>query len=341
MSWATTAKRGYRCARNNLPFPVEVLMKAVALTSADQPAALTDLPGPEVPAGGAVVRIKAASVNGFDLFQASGGLTAMMPHEMPTVIGRDLSGVVEAVGAGRTDIAIGDEVLGFVSIAPPLREGTWAERVAGDAKLILAKKPETLGWNEAAGLGLAAATALDAVDAVDPKPGDTVLIMGATGGVGAFAVQLAAQRGARVLASAKPGEDDAFVRGLGAAETIDYTQSGLGDTVRSLTPDGLAGLIDVVSQAEAFGPLAALVRDGGRAATTLGAADVDALAAKGVTATNVMGSPTAEKLESLAAQAAAGTLKVPVQDTFALAEFGAAMAAFGAGTRGKLVITIE
>lgn len=161
------------------------------------------------------------------------------------------------------------------------------------------------------------------------------------GGVGAFAVQLAAQRGARVLASVKPGEDDAFVRTLGAAETIDYTQSGLGDMVRSLTPDGLAGLIDFVSRDEAFGPLAALVRDGGRAATTLGAANVEALAEKGVTATNVMAPPTAEKLASLAARAAAGTLQVPVQETFLLENFAAAMASFGTGTRGKIVITVE
>jgi NADPH2:quinone reductase len=316
-------------------------MKAVALTSADQRASLTDLPDPEVAADGAVVRVRAASVNGFDVYQASGGLMAMMPHELPTVIGRDFSGVVEAVGPDRSDVAVGDEVLGFVAISPPLHTGTWAELVDGRADLVLARKPAGLDWNAAAAIPLAASTALDAVDAVDPKPGDTVLIMGATGGVGAFAVQLAAQRGARVLASAKPGEDEAFVRELGAAETIDYTQSGLGDTVRRLAPDGLAGLIDVVSQAEAFGPLAALVREGGRAATTLGAADVAALAERNVTATNVMGTPTPEKLASLAEQTAAGTLHVPVQQTFPIAEFQAAMTSFTGGTRGKIVLAVD
>jgi NADPH:quinone reductase-like Zn-dependent oxidoreductase len=165
--------------------------------------------------------------------------------------------------------------------------------------------------------------------------------MGATGGVGAFAIQFAVQRGARVIATAKPGEDDAFVRSLGATDTIDYTQSGLGDTVRRLVPEGLTGLIDGVSRAEAFMPLAALVRNGGRAATTLGAADVDALAARGVRATNIMGTPTREKLESLAAQAAAGTLQVPVQATLSLTDAHHALEAFGAGTRGKLVLTIR
>jgi NADPH:quinone reductase-like Zn-dependent oxidoreductase len=314
-------------------------VKAFALTAADVPAALTDLPDPEVAPDGALVRVRAASVNGFDVYQASGGLMGMMPHELPTVIGRDLAGVVVAVGQDRTDVAIGDEVLGFVTSAPPLHSGTWAELVAGGAGLILARKPGGLAWDAAAAIPLAASTALDAVDAVDPGPGDTILIMGSTGGVGVFAVQFAAQRGARVIASAKP-EEDAFIRGFGAAETIDWTKSGLGDTVRALAPDGLTGLVDAVSRGEAFMALAALVRDGGRASTTLGAADVAALAERGIRATNVMGTPTREKLAALAGQVAAGTLQVPVQETFPLADASAAIASFAAGTRGKLVLTI-
>jgi NADPH:quinone reductase-like Zn-dependent oxidoreductase len=315
-------------------------LKAFALTAADKPAALVDLPDPEVAADGALVRIHAASVNGFDVYQASGGLVAMMPHELPTVVGRDMSGVVVAVGPERSDVAVGDEVLGFVTSTPPLPTGTWAEQVSGGANLILARKPAGLDWDVAAAIPLAASTALDAVDAVDPGPGDAVLVMGSTGGVGAFAVQFAAQRGARVIASAKPGEEDAFVRGLGASETIDYTQSGLGDTVRRLAPNGLVGLVDGVSRGEAFMALAALVRDGGRAATTLGAADIPALAKRGVRATNVMGAPTAEKLAALAEQAASGALQVPIQETFPLADADSAIETFSAGTRGKIVLTI-
>ena len=316
-------------------------MKAFALTAADQAAALTDLPDPEIGPDEALVRVHTASVNGFDVYQASGGLMAMMPHDLPTVVGRDMAGIVVAVGPERTDVAAGDEVLGFVTIAPPLHGGTWAELVAGGSGLILAPKPTGLAWEAAAAIPLAASTALDAVDAVDPKAGDTVLVMGGTGGVGAFAIQFAVQRGARVIATAKLGEDDAFVRSLGATETIDWTQSGLGDAVRRLVPDGLTALIDMVSQAEAFMALAALVKDGGRASTTLGAADVPALAERGITATNVMGTPTPEKLSSLAEQAAGGTLQVPIQQTFPLADAPSAMAAFSAGTRGKLVLTVE
>jgi NADPH:quinone reductase-like Zn-dependent oxidoreductase len=316
-------------------------MKAFALTVAEQPAALTDLPDPEIARDEALVSVRAASVNGFDVYQARGGLMAMMPHELPTVIGRDLAGVVVAVGPDRTDVTVGEEVLGFVTSTPPLHRGTWAELVAGGPDLVLARKPADLSWEAAAAIPLAASTALDAVDAVDPKPGDTLLVMGATGGVGAFAVQLAVQRGARVIATAIPGEDDAFVRSLGAAETIDWRPAGLGDSVRRLAPDGVAGLIDMVSRGEAFMALAGLVRRGGRASTTLGAADVPALAERGVTATNVMGSPTPEKLASLAEQAAAGTLQLPIQQTFSLADAPSAIEAFSAGTRGKLVLAIE
>jgi NADPH:quinone reductase-like Zn-dependent oxidoreductase len=316
-------------------------MKAFALTTDSRPAALTDLPDPVPDAGGALIRVHAASVNGFDVYQSSGGLMAMMPHDLPTVIGRDMAGMVIAVGPERTDVAVGDEVLGFVTSTPPLHSGTWAELVAGGSDLILARKPDQLAWEAAAAIPLAASTARDAVDAVGLGPGDTVLIMGSTGGVGAFAVQFAAQLGARVLASAKPGEDEAFIRSLGAAATIDYTKSGLGDTVRRLAPGGLAGLIDAVSRGEAFMALAKLLGEGGRASTTLGAADIEALASRGVQATNIMGTPTPEKLASAAAQVASGKLQVPIQQVFPLAEAPAAIATFSAGTRGKLVLTIR
>jgi NADPH:quinone reductase-like Zn-dependent oxidoreductase len=96
-----------------------------------------------------------------------------------------------------------------------------------------------------------------------------------------------------------------------------------------------------VSRDDAFVRMAELVRDGGRIATTLSTADVDGLAARGIRATNVMATPTGAKLAMLAEQAATGSLRVEVQRTFPLAEAPAALAAFMAGTRGKIVLTIE
>jgi NADPH:quinone reductase-like Zn-dependent oxidoreductase len=315
-------------------------MKAFALSAAGTPAGLIELPQPELEADCVRVRVRAASVNGFDVFEAQGYLVSMMEHSFPVVIGRDFAGVVEAVGPAQTEVRVGDEVLGFIPSATPLHDGTYAERVSGGPGLVLARKPAGLSFEAAAAIGLAGATALDSVDAVEPRAGDTVVVVGATGGVGSFAVQLAAQRGATVIATAKSGDEADLVRGLGAAETIDYSTRDVVATIRARYPGGVDALIDFVNRGDAFAPMAALVRDGGRVATTMGAADIAGLAGRNVTATNIMGTPTTEKLAGLAAQAAAGKLQVPIQRTFQLAEAAAALAAFAAGPRGKLVIVM-
>jgi NADPH:quinone reductase-like Zn-dependent oxidoreductase len=315
-------------------------MKAFALTSPDKPASLVELPDPGVSAGAVRVRVRAASVNGFDVFQANGYLFAVMEHQFPTIIGRDFAGIVDAVGEGRTDFAVGDAVFGFVSSTPPLHDGTYAELLSGGRELVLTRKPAGLSFEVAAALTLVGATALDAVDAIEVGPGDTVLVVGATGGVGSIVVQLAAQRGASVIATARAGTDDAFVRALGAADTLDYAVGDVAESVRGRYPAGIDAIIDLVSRGDAFTGMAGLVRDGGRIATTMSAADVDGLAARGIRATNVMGSPTPEKLAALAKAVIAGTLRVEIQQTFPLADAPAAFAAFMAGTRGKLVLTL-
>ena len=314
-------------------------MKAFALTSPDAPASLVDVPEPSVEKGGVRVRVRAASINGFDVFQANGYMIAMMEHILPTIIGRDFAGVVDQVGEGRDDVSIGDEVLGFVPSTPPLHVGTYAEWVAG-ADIVVAAKPPGLSFEVAAAIPLAGVTALDAIAAVDPKPGETVLVVGATGGVGSFAVQLAVQRGATVVATAKDEDEEAFVRSLGASETIDYTDAGVADVVRSRFPNGIDALIDMVDRDEAFDRMTLLCQPGGRIATTVGAADVDALAARQISATNVMGAPTSEKLSALAEQVAAGRLRVEIERTFPLSDASAAIASFASGKRGKLVLVV-
>jgi NADPH:quinone reductase-like Zn-dependent oxidoreductase len=312
-------------------------MKAFALAAPDTAAAIIDIPDPEPGADRIVVRVNAASVNGFDIFEAGGLLAAMMPHDYPVVVGRDFAGVVESVGAGWSDVEVGDEVLGFVPSTPPLKVGTFGELIGGSG-VVIAGKPTELSWAQAAALPLAGATALGAVDALEISTGDVVVVVGATGGVGHFAVQLAAHRGATVVATAHPGDEEALVRSLGAAETVDYGDVSTVDALRERYPDGVDGLIDLADRGDDFAAVVGLVRDGGHASTTLGAADVDGLAARGVTATNVRGLPTPENLAWLADEVAAGRLSVAIQRTFPLAQAESALQAFQAGTRGKLVI---
>jgi NADPH:quinone reductase-like Zn-dependent oxidoreductase len=315
-------------------------MKAFALTTSDQPAALVELPDPEAPAGGALVRIHAASVNGMDVHQANGYLVSMMPHDFPVVIGRDFSGVVEAVGDGRADLNVGDEVMGFIPAMPPLHAGSWAEGLAAGPDVALARKPASLSFEVAAALPLAGATAIDLIDAVGLTEGDTVVVSGATGGVGSFVIQLAARRGATVVATAKGGDQDAYVRSLGASDTVDYGAGEVVETLRQRFPDGIEVLIDVVNREDDFAAISSLVADGGRIATTMGAADIEALAARGVRATNVMAVPTADKLAKLGRLVDEDAIRVKIQETLDLADAGAAVAAFAAGKVGKLVVTM-
>lgn len=314
--------------------------KAIALEAGDRPASLIELPSPAVGEGDVRIAVRAASVNGFDLHQANGYLLSMMEHALPTVIGRDFAGVVEAVGSNVDAFSPGDEVFGFVPTLPPLKSGAFAEFVAGGSELVLAPKPAALDFHEAAALPLVGSAALDLLEATNADKGDVILIVGATGGVGSLAVQLATQRGLAVIATARPDEE-AFVRDLGAVETIDYTTGSVADQVRSRHPGGIAAIIDLVSQAEALTELASVVRRGGHVATLLGTVDVEQVASLGVVGHNINAAPTAEKLRELGDMAATGVIRVPIQGIYSIAQTGEAFKAFQQGTRGKLVLRVD
>jgi NADPH:quinone reductase-like Zn-dependent oxidoreductase len=133
-------------------------MKASALIAADQPAAITNLPDPPLAPNAVRILVRATSVNGFDVFQASGGLAGVMEHDLPAVIGRDFAGVVEAVGSSRSDVAAGDEVLGFIPAVPPLHDGSFADRIT-TSNVVLARKPAGISFKSAAAIPLGDAVA--------------------------------------------------------------------------------------------------------------------------------------------------------------------------------------
>jgi NADPH:quinone reductase len=171
--------------------------------------------------------------------------------------------------------------------------------------------------------------------AVAPAAGEAVLICGATGGVGAYAVQLAADCGAEVIATAQPGIEVDFVRRLGATITVDYG-SDLAEQVRTIRPDGVDAVIHLVGDGL---QLADLLVSGGRMASTLGLGPQQ-LADRPIIATSIVAAPSASLLERLAADAAAGRLRVPVQRTYRLDQVPEAIADFATGTLGKLAIAI-
>src|SRR5438552_2458875 len=168
-------------------------MRAIAMTDYDSGVALLELPTPLPAPNELLVRVQASSVNRIDVLVAGGGLRGMMEYEFPAVPGRDFAGTVEQLGAGVGRFAVGDDVFRFLT-KPTVHEGAWADYVTVGEDGFVARKPSGLDFTQAAALPLAGVTALVAVDAVDPHEADTVLVVGADGGVGGYAMQFAARR---------------------------------------------------------------------------------------------------------------------------------------------------
>ncbi|SCL16724.1 NADPH:quinone reductase [Micromonospora rhizosphaerae] len=309
-------------------------MRAIVVTDFGATPVLTDLPEPTPEPEEVLVRVTASSVNGIDAMVAAGTTKGMMEHRFPVVVGKDFAGTVAAVGSGVSRLTVGDPVFGAV-IKPALGDGAFGEYVTVPAGYVT-RIPAGLDHTAASALALAGTAALNSVDAVAPTAGETVLIAGATGGVGAYAIQFAAARGATVIATAKPGAEAEFVRDLGAAHTVDYT-GDLPAQVRAIAPDGVPAVLHLAGDATA---LADLLAPGGRLASTLGFGP-DALNRPDATATAIWANPDQATLDTLAEHAAAGRLRIPVTASYRLHEVPKALADFAAGTLGKLTITID
>jgi NADPH:quinone reductase len=170
---------------------------------------------------------------------------------------------------------------------PSVGEGTLAERVAATTGTI-AKRPEAIDAAFGAALPLARVSALQMVEAANLRPSDPVVVIGAAGGIGSFVVQLAAAAGARPIAVTRAANHD-YVRGLGAAETIDYSNQDVVATIRSMHRDGVAAVFDQAGEKVLNAGLGELIREGGHLFSMRGAADADHLAQHGVTGVNVNG----------------------------------------------------
>lgn len=277
-----------------------------------------------------VVRVRAAGVNPVDWKIREGYLQSAFPHVLPLVLGWDVAGVVEAVGPAVRHLAAGDEVAGYVR-KDTVSDGAYAELVSASARH-LARKPAGVGFDVAGALPLAGLTALQSLDAVGVREGDTVLVHAAAGGVGHLAVQLAVARGARVIGTASERNHE-FLRSLGA-EPVAYGD-GLVAAVRSLAPDGVDAAVDYVG-GDAITASAELVTDPARTASNV---DPDAVIAVGGVYCFVQ--PNATQLAELVAMVASGVLRVEIQERFPLDRATDAHQLLEDGhVRGKLVLTV-
>jgi len=311
-------------------------MRAFTLDRFDSsPGLREDLPTPRIGDDQLLIRVRASSVNPVDAFIASGILRGMVEHEFPVVLGRDYAGVVEQAGAAVDRYAAGDAVFGFLPHAnPTVHEGTWAELIVVPQDQSVARQPAGVDMGQAGAASLAGLTALAAHDALRLRQGATVLVVGASGGVGSFAVQLAAAAGATVVA---PGlaEDRGYLGGLGVAEVVDR-DGDVAAAVRERHPGGVDALLDLASSSpDALEAYAAVVREGGRVVSSVGAAG------DGPGRVNVGAFPSPENLERLAGLLDAGALRVPIQAAHPLAEAGQALKALTTQhTQGKIAITV-
>lgn len=283
------------------------------------------------------VRVAAASISPFDNFVIQGFLKDQIEHRFPLIPAGDLAGTVDALGPNVEGFSVGDSVFG-VTGNKVLGEGTLAALATASTGTI-AKRPASVGEVEAAALPLVGVSALMSVEAVAPKPKDVDVIVGASGGVGSYAVQLAAARGPHVIGVTSTGNTE-YVKSLGADEVIDRNTGLVLEALRSKHPDGVAAIIDTGSDAPSLARLSEAVRKGGTVTSMKGAAAVEELAKRGIKGVNTSTQVTTERLTQLAELMADGKLKAPRIRTFTLEQAGDAFKLSGQGTGGKLVVKI-
>lgn len=301
-------------------------------------AVFTEYGGPEVlhvidrevgaPGAGQVrVRVRASGVNPMDYKIRSGTMPGMKPVSRPTPVGRDLAGVIEAVGADVTGFSVGDRVTGNVS------GGTSAQQVLVRASSLV-PLPEKIDFTTGASLGVAGTTAVRVLGLAQVQAGSTVLIHGATGGVGVFTTQLAVARGARVVGTTSAPNQD-YLRSLDAT-AISYGD-GWEDRAREQAPGGYDAVLDLTGYGVIDGSLR-VVKPGGPIVTI---ADFTA-AGPGVVISSGGEQGFEDALAQVVGAVADGTVVVPIAATYPLEETAAAHRLSETGhVRGKIVLTVD
>ncbi len=296
---------------------------------------LMDLPIPEIGPDDVLIHVRAAGVNPADISIREGRFAQRMPLSFPAIMGSEFAGTVAQVGARVRTVGPETQVYGIV-----FGGGTSAEYLRVAAAGEFAALPASLDFIHAAALPMAGMTALGAVDAAALTPGEVLLIVGGAGGIGTFAIEMATQLGAHVIATART-EDQEYLRSLGAAETVDYTQGDVVEVVRASHPGGVDAVLDVVSGPAAIGRVAQALRTGGRLLSTIYAVDGAQLAERGITSVNIVRPQGAAVLDRLSRMVDAGQLKVVIDRTYPLEQGVEALEQVEHGhVRGKVVVRI-
>ncbi len=309
-------------------------MKAIRFHTYGGPEVLVleDAPRPEAAAGELLIRVAAAGINPVDWKVRAGHLKDWLQHQLPLIPGWDVSGTVAATGTSVSGFKEGDEVFGMLDLT---RDGAYAEYAIARAT-DMARKPATINHVNAASLPIAALTAWQALfDVARLAPGQTVLIHGAAGGVGHFAVQFAKGKGAHVIATAS-ARNTGFVRELGADRVIDYQATRFEEGVRGV--DVVLDTIGGDTQQRSW----QVLKKGGVLVATLGIATPQAARDFGVRGEEMFVHADAGQLGQIAALIESKQVRPYISGTPALADAAKAHEQSEAGhVRGKIVLQVS
>ncbi len=292
-----------------------------------------ELDKPEPTEGEVLIKVKAAGVNPVDAAVARGMLKDAIPAEFPVIPGWDVAGVIEDRGYSARRFSKGDKVYAYAR-RPKIKHGTFAEYISIPESYV-AKCPDKLSMDEAGGVPLTGLTAYQSIfDAGKLKGGETIMILGASGGVGSIAIQLANWKGATVIGVAGSSNQD-YMKDLGADYTIDYSKGDVGEAVDDIAPDGI-DMIFHCSRGDSLAQSHNRLKEGGR---LISITNSDPKRRDDVHFQYVFVEPNATQLEHLSELADSDALKVPVSKTFKLDDAQQALQEIESlHTRGKTVI---
>jgi NADPH:quinone reductase-like Zn-dependent oxidoreductase len=288
---------------------------------------LEDAPNISIGDDQLLVRVRAAGVNPIDWKIRQGYMKDVMPTQFPLTIGQDFAGEVVDKGKSITQFTKGDRVFGFA-------EGSYAEYAAAQASRV-AKIPGGIDFATAAALPTAGLTAWQIIrDFVGAKPGMTILIHGAAGGVGSFASQIAKNSGARVIGTAT-GSDIEYLKSIGVDEVIDYKRERFEDKVRNV--DAVVDLVGGDTNARSYG----VVKRGGVLVSTVQPPDEAAAQRAGIRAQHIVMKRNSADLFELAQLVAKGAVKPRMDKTMSLGEAKEAQQLSETGkTDGKVILKV-
>jgi NADPH:quinone reductase-like Zn-dependent oxidoreductase len=281
-------------------------MKAVSVSEYGGPLTFNDVPTPKISHDEILVKVKSTAVNHIDLVKASGKVRQILPIDLPWIPGHEFSGVVEQIGSGVATHALGDAVFGTCDM------GAYAEYLAVKPATIV-RKPAHLTFEEAASVPVASQTAWQGLFTHGHlEKGQTILIHGGAGAVGAFAVQLASHAGATVIATASGG-DAAYLKSLGASQVIDYRDAQFEKVLREKV-DVVLDSIGGDTQQRSF----LVLKEGGHLVAITQPPSQEEAARHHVSAAMMRLAPSADALDRLARLLEAKTIRPDIANVYPL-----------------------